>query len=223
MKWSREELNASVKVYIQMRDLELCGEKFTKKSFYHDLSERFGRSPKSFEFRMQNISHVYSLMGRHWIKGLKPAKNVGKNILPVIEELILQNEGLKGVPIVEFEEQVSKLRQEEDLPHPEGKLQPKQQTATTSCLERDPKVVAWILKNSEGQCESCSQAAPFQKDDGKFYLEVHHLKRLADGGSDRTSNAVAVCPNCHRELHYGSRRTAVLEKLYSKISRLKRE
>ena len=109
MDWSREELNASVAAYIQMRDLEQRGEKFTKKSFYHELSNRFGRSPKSFEFRMQNISHVYNLMGRDWIKGLKPARNVGTNVLPVIEELILQNEGTKGIPMVEFEEQVSKL------------------------------------------------------------------------------------------------------------------
>ena len=177
MDWSREELNASVAAYIQMRDLEQRGEKFTKKSFYHELSNRFGRSPKSFEFRMQNISHVYNLMGRDWIKGLKPARNVGTNVLPVIEELILQNEGTKGIPMVEFEEQVSKLRQEKELPHPDGKPQPKQQARTTSCFERDPRVVAWILKNSEGQCESCSKAAPFQKADGDFYLEVYHLTR----------------------------------------------
>ena len=29
------------------------------------------------------------------------------------------------------------------------------------------------------------------KPDGKGYLEVHHLKRLADGGSDTIENAVA--------------------------------
>ena len=43
---------------------------------------------------------------------------------------------------------------------------------------------------------------PFLKINGARYLEVHHLKRLADGGSDTIENAVAVCPNCHRELHF---------------------
>ena len=36
-----------------------------------------------------------------------------------------------------------------------------------------------------------------------FYLEIHHVKRLADDGSDRITNAIALCPNCHREFHHG--------------------
>jgi len=85
MDWSREELSASVIAYIEMRDLELQGKKFTKKRVYERLSEQFGRSPKAFEYRMQNISYVYSVLGRQWISGLKPAKNVGANVLPIIE------------------------------------------------------------------------------------------------------------------------------------------
>jgi hypothetical protein len=34
MEWSREELSASVIAYIEMRDLELQGKKFTKKRVY---------------------------------------------------------------------------------------------------------------------------------------------------------------------------------------------
>ena len=59
--------------------------------------------------------------------------------------------------------------------------------------------------------------------DGDFYLEVHHPKRLADNGSDTPSNAVALCPNCHREMHYGENRNEILNQLYSKIERLVRE
>jgi 5-methylcytosine-specific restriction protein A len=32
---------------------------------------------------------------------------------------------------------------------------------------------------------------------------VHHLIRLADGGDDTVDNAVAACPNCHRQRHFG--------------------
>ena len=39
--------------------------------------------------------------------------------------------------------------------------------------------------------------------DNSPFLEAHHIKQLAKGGLDTISNAVAVCPNCHRELHYG--------------------
>ena len=223
MDWTREELNASVVAYIEMRNLEQRSEKFVKKRYYDELSERFDRSAKAFEYRMQNISYVYSVSGRKWVRGLKPAKNVGANVLPVIEELILENEGIKSKPKVEFEEQVSKLRREKTLAKPQGRTSPTKQTKETTSYDRDPKVVAWVLKNSGGNCESCKKPAPFVKPGGDFYLEVHHLRRLVDGGSDTVTNAVAVCPNCHRELHYGNERETVLKSLYANLSRLERE
>jgi 5-methylcytosine-specific restriction protein A len=223
MEWSKEELRASVVAYIEMRDLELQVKKYTKKRVYERLSEQFGRSPKAFEYRMQNISYVYSVLGRQWISGLKPAKNVGANVLPIIEELIGQHEGNLPIPQIEFEEQVSKLRREAKLSAPQGNANPNKQVKETTSFSRDPKVVAWVLKNSNGVCESCEEPAPFTKPDGDFYLEVHHLRRLADGGTDTTSNAVAVCPNCHRRLHFANNRDEVLADLYQRIDRLVEE
>jgi 5-methylcytosine-specific restriction protein A len=55
------------------------------------------------------------------------------------------------------------------------------------------------------------------------YLEVHHIKRLADKGSDTTTNSIAVCPNCHRELHYGDKATDKVDALYETIGRLVKE
>jgi len=88
---------------------------------------------------------------------------------------------------------------------------------------RDPGVKAWLLNNARGICESCSEPAPFTKANGGRYLEVHHLKRLSDRGSDTITNAIAVCPNCHRELHYGESRYQLLNSLLSRITRLVRE
>jgi 5-methylcytosine-specific restriction enzyme A len=223
MEWSREELSASVIAYIEMRDLELQGKKFIKKRVYEKLSEQFGRSPKAFEYRMQNISYVYSVLGRKWVSGLKPAKNVGSNVLPIIEELINQHEGSFSNPQIEFEEQVSKLRREKNLPPPQGNAVPNRQAKENTSFSRDPKVVAWVMMNSDGICESCNEPAPFSKSDGDFYLEVHHLRRLADNGSDTITNAVAVCPNCHRRLHYANDRDEVLTNLYRRIGRLEEE
>ena len=64
---------------------------------------------------------------------------------------------------------------------------------------RDPEVVAWVLQEADGQCEECNTPAPFVKPSGVPYLEVHHLRRLADAGSDTVSNAAALCPNCRTE------------------------
>ena len=69
---------------------------------------------------------------------------------------------------------------------------------------RNLYVVAIVLKRANGKCEKCTDDAPFdRKTTGEPYLEVHHKKRLADGGEDTVKNAIALCPNCHREAHYG--------------------
>jgi 5-methylcytosine-specific restriction protein A len=81
---------------------------------------------------------------------------------------------------------------------------PRQVAVVTVVFIRNPDVVAEVLGRAAGKCERCSQDAPFhrRKDDSP-YLEVHHRKQLADGGEDTVENAIALCPNCHREVHYG--------------------
>lgn len=57
---------------------------------------------------------------------------------------------------------------------------------------------------ANGRCEGCLEPAPFLCNDESPFLEVHHLKRLADAGADTPENVAALCPNCHRRVHYGS-------------------
>jgi 5-methylcytosine-specific restriction endonuclease McrA len=99
----------------------------------------------------------------------------------------------------------SKLSSEErnQRLHLAAKLAQKVQVTTTIFL-RNQLVVAEVLARAGGFCESCHSAAPFSRAaDGSPYLEVHHEKRLADGGEDTIQNAVALCPNCHRKRHFG--------------------
>ena len=35
------------------------------------------------------------------------------------------------------------------------------------------------------------------------YLEPHHTTRLSDGGVDHPRPVIALCPTCHRKVHYG--------------------
>ena len=70
---------------------------------------------------------------------------------------------------------------------------------------RNPDVVAEVLLRAMGKCERCKATAPFlRRKDSTPYLEVHHIIQLANGGEDTVENAEALCPNCHRELHYGA-------------------
>lgn len=77
-------------------------------------------------------------------------------------------------------------------------------TVITRVFQRNPDVVIEVLKRAKGVCEECRKPAPFaRRSDGTQYLEVHHIKMLSDGGLDKTENAKALCPNCHRQAHHG--------------------
>ena len=75
--------------------------------------------------------------------------------------------------------------------------------------KRNPDIVAEALLRAAGRCERCTNRAPFiRASDGSPYLEVHHRKSLADSGDDSLANVLALCPNCHREIHHGPLRDA---------------
>jgi 5-methylcytosine-specific restriction protein A len=106
---------------------------------------------------------------------------------------------------------------------PKGQPEPNRSAKQVNLIERDPLVKAWVLQEANGICELCDSPSPFLKSNGKPYLEVHHINHLANGGSDTISNAIAVCPNCHRALHYSSKRDELTENSIIKIERLVRE
>lgn len=74
-------------------------------------------------------------------------------------------------------------------------------------FRRNPDVAAAVFIRANGKCEQCKNNAPFiRSTDGTPYLEVHHKIMLSEGGEDTVENTIAVCPNCHRELHFGIQR-----------------
>ncbi len=119
---------------------------------------------------------------------------------------------------------LAKISSSKNPKPPKGKRSPKSNYSKSKNYNRDPEVEAWVLMQSKGSCESCGKPSPFiRKKDSTFYLEIHHVKRLADGGSDTHTNAIALCPNCHREFHYGEKRVNLESKIYKKVSRLIKE
>ena len=220
--WKDEEIRASVEAYLDMLHKERNSQPFVKKQYYRELAARFGRTEKAFEYRMQNISYVLSLKGRDWIFGLKPARNVGTNVAAEIEQQLDFVEGKRSTPTVVFDMTVKKITPEELRQKPVGNMRPQTTLAEVTQFSRDPAVKAWVLQEANGKCECCGQPAPFVDPYGSPFLEVHHVRQLADGGADVISNAVAVCPNCHRELHYGGGAKTLAEKLYDMVSRLRR-
>ena len=81
---------------------------------------------------------------------------------------------------------------------------PQTRIVKAKVYDRNPDVVAQVLKRANGICESCKNKAPFiRATNGTPYLEVHHKIPLANGGEDTIENAIALCPNCHRKAHHG--------------------
>jgi 5-methylcytosine-specific restriction protein A len=81
---------------------------------------------------------------------------------------------------------------------------PERVPVVSTAFRRNPDVVAEVLARAKGHCEECKMSAPFLRArDNTPYLEIHHKVTLADGGEDAVENAFALCPNCHRRLHFG--------------------
>ena len=91
---------------------------------------------------------------------------------------------------------------------------------TTERFVRDPNVLAWVFIVANGVCEVCTSAAPFMRANNDPFLEGHHIRPLVEGGPDTVDNAIAACPNCHRELHHGIEREALRAKVIAKVARL---
>jgi 5-methylcytosine-specific restriction protein A len=228
--WSDDELEASVDAYLRMWALEQNGKAFNKSVENRLLREgplRL-RSASSVEYRMQNISAVIELMGLRCITGYRPAKNVGARVNERIRKVLVSKIGLypeidiatADRPLPRSPPTVSKpLLQIE----PQGILNPRQLFTVSISFARALHVRKQVRRLASGICEGCDKPAPFTGDDGLPFLEVHHVKHLAQKGSDRVTNAVALCPNCHQRCHRSNDRGEFTKGLYSKIKRLREE
>ncbi len=101
----------------------------------------------------------------------------------------------------------------------------KQQTSAERkrmVYERREAVRVYALRRSKGNCEGCEQKAPFNNDKGQPYLEPHHIARIADEGPDHPEWVAALCPNCHRRVHFGVDRKSYNELVAEKIRSIER-
>jgi 5-methylcytosine-specific restriction protein A len=224
--WSPAEIEAAVDAYASLYEKQSKGEVVVKNRVYNSLAREYGRSPSAYDYRFRNISHVLTTMGLPTLAGLRPAEHVG----PTAEVNIRQVIDAKGyfgdelaLPTADPEQLERRTRalRRRGLPSvPVGAIQPPRVTSTTERVVRDPKVKAWVLDAADGYCENCGQPAPFVQEDGTPFLEVHHIKWLAEGGSDTVTNAVALCPNCHRRFHYGTDAADSVAGLIGRVGRL---
>ncbi len=104
-----------------------------------------------------------------------------------------------------------------------GGATPAKESAARTLYVRSKAVRDYVLMRAAGRCELCDQPAPFIRKNGTPYLEPHHTTRVSDGGPDHPKFVGAVCPTCHRELHFGVEGEAKNAALQERLSTLERE
>ena len=114
-----------------------------------------------------------------------------------------------------IEEQINRLR---EIAYDVANESPRRRKHETSSYERKGIIKLYALERSNGICEACESEAPFINQNGKPYLEVHHIKALAEGGTDHPENVAAICPNCHRRIDHGIDGNKVNDNLGEAIS-----
>ncbi len=227
--WSDAELEEAVKGYLWMLEQEKSGKPYSKAEVNRSLREGIlhNRTKASIEYRMQNISAALQELCQPLLKGYLPAKNIGTGVKDrILKALATLNAYTPEdyAPTIDsevLEQKVRKLRKRVSVVGiPRGEQNPQQTTVSSTTYARNPLVKAWVLENANGICEGCGSPAPFNTGQGEPFLEVHHMKQLADGGADTISNAVALCPNCHRRCHLSGDKDVFLSSIYMNANRL---
>jgi len=229
-EWTDSELDAAVNAYLWMLEQETSGKSYNKAEVNRSLRKGplTARTKASVEYRMQNISAALQELCLPWIKGYLPARNVGTGVNDRIRGVLAKvgtysrDDYVPSADPDAFERKVQKLRKRVLTGIPRGQQHPEQSIATSTTYARDPLVKAWVLQNAKGTCEGCGAPAPFYTPQGEPFLEIHHVRTLADGGSDEITNAVALCPNCHRRCHVSADKTSFVGSLLARVFRLQR-
>jgi 5-methylcytosine-specific restriction enzyme A len=102
---------------------------------------------------------------------------------------------------------------------PDGADTPDRALSVGYTVVRDDKVRAYVIQRANGCCEYCGEEG-FEMPSGLRYLEAHHIIALSNQGRDTVDNVIALCPDHHRQAHYGVNAES-LEAQFIEIVRMK--
>ena len=103
----------------------------------------------------------------------------------------------------------------------------KKSKSQTSKIPRDPRIAKAALIDANYKCQISSKHNTFiSPKTGKNYIEAHHLIPMEyyddfHNCIDVEDNIIALCPNCHREIHYSDIKNK--EKMLKKLMTSKRK
>lgn len=128
-----------------------------------------------------------------WVFPLRLADGID---IPINEEIFKANE-------IHLQKVSKRLSDEEILLRAKNSHKlPGNRQVISHHYDRDPNVAEYAKRRAKGICQLCKKPAPFIDKNGDHFLETHHIVWLSKGGDDTIENTVALCPNCHRKMHY---------------------
>ena len=77
-------------------------------------------------------------------------------------------------------------------------------TVVMRVRRRNTRAVQDLKELYKHRCQISGDQYAFQKQDGTYYTEAHHLTPLGSGGADDPRNIVVISPLIHRMLHYAN-------------------
>src|SRR5580658_8867394 len=97
--WQDDELDAIAAGYFEMLAADLSRQPYVKARHSAALMAKIGRTHRSVEFKLQNISAVLDELGMPWIPGYKPKRNYQAAIFDAIDRyLSVHSEFLTRTP-----------------------------------------------------------------------------------------------------------------------------
>ena len=179
---------------------------FKESDYYNSLKGRFIRLSLIEAVNTENL-HLYELRKHGLVNAPYVAMKLHGELLHYIESYFSAPKPINILldSIDDAEMESSNLDRSMRLKRiNQANPRPNLVQVTSYVYERNPDIVAEALCRASGVCERCNNKAPFnRKTDNSPYLEIHHIQPLSEGGVDSLENVLALCPNCHRELHFG--------------------
>src|SRR5580658_7122645 len=86
--WQDDELDAIAAGYFEMLAADLSRQPYVKARHSAALMAKIGRTHRSVEFKLQNISAVLDELGMPWIPGYKPKRNYQNAIFDAIDRYL---------------------------------------------------------------------------------------------------------------------------------------
>lgn len=131
---------------------------------------------------------------------------------------------------MEYQNQPEEIYQENDYPPPDRRSEKAAKKIGSPCPQRSPVEGSKALAKASYCCEVDKTHETFTLENGKKFVEKHHLIPMEkyfdfDKSVDYYGNIFALCPNCHKKIHYACMREKkeMIEALFQKRKKMLEE